>query len=51
LIYAHSASQHATQSIREVQRREAEILVSAQEKNRKRDSEGGEKETAISGVN
>src|SRR5689334_12436758 len=33
--YAHYAPQHATQSIREVQRREAESFVSAQKKNRR----------------
>jgi len=48
--YAHYAPQHATQSIREVQKREAERFALAQEKNRRRDSEG-EKENAISGVN
>jgi len=48
--YAHFAPQHATQSIREVQKREAERFVLAQEKNRKQDSEG-EKENAINGAN
>jgi hypothetical protein len=48
--YAHYAPQHATQSIREVQRREAERFVSAQEKNRRQDFEG-EKENAISAGN
>jgi len=35
--YAHYAPQHATQSIREVQRREAERFVLAQEKNRRKE--------------
>ena len=48
--YAHYAPQHATQSIREVQRREAESFGSAQEKNRRQDSED-EKENATSGAN
>ena len=39
LRYAHYAPQHATQSTREVQRREAASFVSAQEKNRRQDSE------------
>jgi hypothetical protein len=38
--YAHYAPHHATQSIREVQRREAASFVSAQEKNRRHDFEG-----------
>ena len=47
LRYSHFAPHHAMQSIWEVQRREAESLVSAQEKNRSRDFEGGdEKETS-----
>ena len=41
--YAHYAPQHATQSIREVQKREAERFALAQEKNRRRDSEGEKK--------
>ena len=48
--YAHYAPQHATQSIREVQTREAESFVSAQEKNRRRDFEG-QKENATSDDN
>jgi hypothetical protein len=48
--YAHFAPQHATQSIREVQKREAESFASAQEKNRRQDSEG-ETENAISSCN
>jgi integrase len=40
--YAHFAPHHAMQSSREIQRREAESFVSAQEKNRRRDLEGGE---------
>ena len=35
--YAHFAPQHATQSIREVQKREAERFVLAQEKNRRKE--------------
>ena len=35
--YSHYAPQHATQSIREVQKREAERFVSAQEKNRRKE--------------
>src|SRR5262245_50085047 len=38
--YAHFAPQHATQSIGEVQKREAERFASAQEKNRRQDSVG-----------
>ena len=48
--YAHFAPQHATQSIREVQKREAERFASAQEKNRRQDSEG-EKENATTEAN
>ena len=47
--YAHYAPQHATPRIREVQGREGESFVFAQEKNRRQDSEG--KKNAISGGN